>query len=60
MSNRTDNRDTRLAVRLDAAERRMADVVARHAELTVSDWVRLQIRQAFEQLRQPVRKPPNP
>ncbi len=53
-----DNRSTRVAVRLDEAERKMADTVAKAAGLTVSDWLRMQIRQSYEQLRQPVRKPP--
>jgi antitoxin component of RelBE/YafQ-DinJ toxin-antitoxin module len=59
MSKRIDNRDTRLAVRLDAAERKMADTVAKASGLTISDWFRVTLRQAYEQAL-PVRKPPTP
>jgi antitoxin component of RelBE/YafQ-DinJ toxin-antitoxin module len=53
-----DNTSTRVAVRLDEAEKRMADTVAKAAGLTISDWFGVTLRQAYEQLRQPVRKPP--
>ncbi len=59
MAKQTDNRTERVAIRLDAAERKMADAVARHAGLNVSDWFRLTVRQAYAELR-PVRKPPAP
>jgi hypothetical protein len=35
-----------MAIRLDDADRRMVETVSKHDGLTVSDWVRLQIRQA--------------
>jgi antitoxin component of RelBE/YafQ-DinJ toxin-antitoxin module len=54
----TDNRSTRVAVRLDEAERKMADTVAKAAGLTISDWFRVQVRHAFEELRQPRKVPP--
>ncbi len=57
MAKRPDNRSTRLAIRLDAAERRMADTVSKASGLNISDWFRLTLRQAYEQAR-PIRKPP--
>jgi antitoxin component of RelBE/YafQ-DinJ toxin-antitoxin module len=57
MAKKPDNRNTRVAVRLDAVEKRMADTVAKLSGLNISDWFRLTLRQAYEQAR-PVRKPP--
>jgi len=56
MPRQADTRTIRVAIRMDEAERRMASTVAKHEGLNLSDWVRLQVRHRYNELR-PVRKP---